>query len=73
MKTILWSRDTIDWRDKDKKLIYKRATKDIQGGEFVLMHPMTATVEALGDILKYYQTQGLTTATVSENIEKTQG
>ena len=73
MKTILWSRDTIDWRDKDKKLIYKRATKDIQGGEFVLMHPMAATVEALGDILKYYQTQGLTTATVSENIEKTQG
>ena len=73
MKTILWSRDTIDWRDKDKKLIYKRATKDIQGGEFVLMHPMSATVEALDDILAYYQSQGLTTATVSKNIEKTKG
>jgi peptidoglycan/xylan/chitin deacetylase (PgdA/CDA1 family) len=54
MVTILWSRDTIDWRDKDSALIYKRATKDIKGGEFVLMHPMQETVNALNDVLKYF-------------------
>ena len=68
MKTILWSRDTIDWRDKDANLIYSRATKNIKGGEFVLMHPMAATADVLDDILKYYQTQGLSAITVSENL-----
>ena len=70
MKTVLWSRDTIDWRDKDAELIYKRATKDIRGGEFVLMHPMKDTVQALGRILKYYQSQSLSAITVSQNLRK---
>ena len=69
MKTILWSRDTIDWRDKNAAVIYTRATKDIKSGDFVLMHPMEATVSALDDILKYYQTQSLKAITVSENIQ----
>ncbi|MBQ8657778.1 MAG: polysaccharide deacetylase family protein [Clostridia bacterium] len=69
MKTILWSRDTIDWRDKDSALIYKRATKDIQGGEFVLMHPMKETADALDDILKYYASQNLKAVSVSENLK----
>ena len=68
MKTVLWSRDTIDWRDKDKDLIYTRATKNIQNGEFVLMHPMEATVHALGDILKFYQSKNLIAVTVGDNL-----
>ncbi len=70
MKTVLWSRDTIDWRDKDTEIIYKRATKDIQGGEFVLMHPMKDTVKALDRILRYYQSKTLSVITVSENLRK---
>jgi len=70
MKTILWSKDTIDWRDKDASLIYTRATKNIKKGDFVLMHPMEATVKALDDILKYYDTQSLSVVTVSENLLK---
>ena len=26
MKTVLWTKDTVDWRDKDAKTVYKRAT-----------------------------------------------
>ena len=70
MKTVLWSRDTIDWRDKDAEIIYKRATKDIQGGEFVLMHPMKDTVKALDRILNCYQSKSLEAITVSENLRK---
>ncbi len=69
MKTILWSKDTIDWRDKNASLIYTRATKNIQKGDFVLMHPMTATADALEDILKYYETKELPVLTVSENLK----
>lgn len=68
MKTILWSKDTIDWRDKDEKLIYSRATKGIKEGDFILMHPMEATVAALDDILIYYKNNGLKTVTVSQNL-----
>ena len=70
MRTILWSKDTIDWRDKDAKLIYKRATKDVQCGDFILMHPMKETVAALDDILRYYSENSLETVTVSENLQE---
>lgn len=69
MKTILWSRDTIDWRDKNASVIYTRATKDIKGGEFVLMHPMKETADALHDILNDYEKKNLTAITVSENLQ----
>ena len=68
MKTILWSRDTIDWRDKDARLVYTRATKDVQAGALILMHPMDHTANALPDILKEYQRRGLTAITVGENL-----
>lgn len=70
MQTILWSKDTIDWRDKDSALIYKRATKDVKNGDFILMHPMEATVAALEDILHYYGEHSLKTVTVSENLQE---
>lgn len=70
MTTILWSKDTIDWRDKNAAVIYSRATKNIKKGDFVLMHPMKETADALGDILKYYETNGLKAVTVSANLQK---
>lgn len=69
MKTILWSKDTIDWRDKNEALIYTRATKNVQVGDFILMHPMKETANALDDILKYYEKNDLKTVTVSENLQ----
>lgn len=67
-KMILWSKDTIDWRDKDSALVYKRATKDVKGGDLVLMHPTAHTVSALPQILDEYQKRGLTQVTVSQNL-----
>ncbi len=68
LKTILWSKDTIDWRDKNKSDCYTRATKDVKGGDLILMHPMEHTLAALPEILSYYKQQGLRAITVSENI-----
>ena len=67
-RTIMWTRDTIDWRDKDKQLIYNRAVKDAKGGDLVLMHPTEKTLEALPDILQTLKNQGLNVTTVSETI-----
>ena len=70
MPTILWSKDTIDWRDKNSALIYSRATKNVKKGDFILMHPMKETADALNDILKFYENNGLKTVTVSDNLQK---
>ena len=70
MKTIMWSKDTIDWRDKSSAIVYTRATKNVKGGDFVLMHPTPHTADALSDILKYYESCKLRAITVSENLQE---
>ena len=70
MTTILWSKDTIDWRDKNAAIIYTRATKNVKSGDFILMHPMKETADALPDILKYYESIDLKTVTISNNLQK---
>ena len=67
-KTIMWSRDTIDWRDKDSELVYSRATKNTSGGELILMHPTAHTLDALEKIIKYYIQKDIQLVTVGEMI-----
>jgi len=67
-KTIMWSEDTIDWRDQDSDLIFDRATKKVSGGSLVLCHPTEKTLDALPKILKYYQNNNYQITTVSDNI-----
>ena len=66
--TIMWTRDTIDWRDHDANLIYQRAIKNAKGGDLILMHPTEATVQALPNIIDYFTENGFTLTTVSDNI-----
>lgn len=68
LKTVMWSKDTIDWRDKDAELCFVRATEGVEGGDLILMHPMEHTADALPRILQYYGAQGFRTVTVSENL-----
>lgn len=67
-KTIMWTHDTIDWRDQDADLIYKRATKDLSNGDLILMHPTKSTVEAMTNILSYAINNGFNPTTVSNCI-----
>ncbi|MDR1940430.1 MAG: polysaccharide deacetylase, partial [Clostridiales bacterium] len=62
------SSDLIDWRDKDAELIFKRATRNMKNGDFVLMHPTAHTLEALPEILKFYSDNGYSAATVSTSL-----
>lgn len=67
-KTIMWTRDTIDWRDKDADLIYSRAVKDAKGGDLILMHPTKCTLDALERIIVSLQEQGFVLTTVSDTL-----
>ena len=70
-KVIMWSKDTIDWRDSDTTLIYNRATKNLSGGDLVLMHPKKHTLKVLPSIIDYYLQVGFNVVSVSKNIENT--
>ena len=67
-KTIMWSKDTIDWRDQDVALITKRATENIKSGDLILCHPTNATVQALKLIICKIKESGLKIVTVGKNI-----
>ena len=68
MKMILWTKDTIDWRDTDVDLLVKRATKNIAPGDMILMHPKAQTVLALPRIIEAYQKEGYELVTVGELV-----
>ncbi len=67
--TIMWSKDTIDWRDKNANLIYTRATNNIKGGDLILAHPTECTLKALPLILEYYSLNNLVATTVTECLK----
>ena len=67
-KVIMWSKDTIDWRDNSLTTIYNRATKNLVGGDLVLMHPKKHTLEVLPSIIDYYKSVGFDVVCVSQNI-----
>ena len=67
-KTIMWSKDTIDWRDSDENLIISRATKNLKNGDFILMHPKTHTLNALVKIIDTIKEKGYNLVTVTESL-----
>lgn len=69
-ETVMWTRDTIDWRDKDAQKVIKRAVNGLTSGDFVLMHPTAHTLEALPSILAEIKEKNLTAVTVSECLGK---
>ncbi len=62
-RTVMWSKDTIDWRDFDVNTIIERAKK-VQNGDFVLMHPKAHTLKALPEIIDFYKEKGIAPVTV---------
>lgn len=68
MKMIMWSRDTIDWRDKNEGLIFERCTKNIRSGELILMHPTLCTKNVLEKVITNLKSNGFSLVTVGQNI-----
>lgn len=64
-KTIMWTHDTIDWRDQNSDLIYNRATKKLSNGDLILMHPTKKTVEAMTNIISTAINNGFNPTTVT--------
>ena len=67
--TIMWTADTIDWRDQDVEKIYNRVERNMKSGMLVLMHPTEATLKALPNIILMARAQGYKFKTVGEQLK----
>lgn len=67
---VLWSADTIDWRDRDANIIRNRAAERMHPGAIILTHPMAETVQAMPGILADIRAKGWEVMTVSELIKQ---
>ncbi len=72
-QTVLWTVDTVDWREPPPETIWKRALAGASPGCLVLMHPTENTAIALPTIIDGYREKGLSLVTVSENLTRKPG
>lgn len=68
-KVIMWTIDTIDWKEPGKNYIINKVMKKLQNGAIVLMHPQKDTVEALPELIKKLSEKGFKITTVTEVID----
>lgn len=69
-KMVLWSIDTIDWKQTTtKEKIYNRIMNKIEYSDIILIHPTENTVDILEEIIKALQNSGYQIVTISKMIE----
>lgn len=68
---ILWSLDTLDWKTRNAKKIFKKVKKEVKDGDIILMHDIHAeTAESIKKVVPWLQEQGYDVLTVSELAER---
>ena len=64
---ILWNVDTLDWKTKNPKAIFKKVKKEVKDGDIILMHDIhPTTAESLEKVISWLQDNGYDVLTVSE-------
>lgn len=70
MKTILWSVDTVDWRNPNPDEMVERVLNKVHPGAMILMHPTASTAEGLDKLIKGIKDKGLSIGTVSDLMDE---
>lgn len=66
LKTVLWTIDTVDWKNPSPSWIKNRIETRIEPGALILMHPTDASTKALSSIISVIKQKDLHLGTVSE-------
>ena len=67
-KTIMWTIDTIDWKDPSPEVIYQKIVSLADNGVMILMHPKECTLKSLPSVLDTLRKEDYSFKTVSEII-----
>ncbi|WLV25807.1 polysaccharide deacetylase family protein [Aciduricibacillus chroicocephali] len=66
MHTILWTVDTIDWKNPTVSVMLNRVETKLHPGATILMHPTKATATGLGPMIKSIRAKGLKLGTIEK-------
>lgn len=66
MLTILWTVDTVDWKNPPTSEMVTRVVSEVSDGSMILMHPTRPTAEGLDKMIKDIEEKGYVLGTVSE-------
>lgn len=66
LQTVLWTIDTVDWRNPAPDQIVSKIKRTIEPGALILMHPTKSSSESLERTIQVIKQKGLALGTVSE-------
>ncbi|HET7629105.1 MAG TPA: polysaccharide deacetylase family protein [Bacillales bacterium] len=70
MKTIMWTVDTVDWKNPNPDAMVMRVLQNIGSGSLVLMHPTKASAEGLAAMIHGIRERGYQIGTVSALLDE---
>jgi len=65
MLTVLWTVDTVDWKQPESNEMVNRVLSKVENGSMILMHPTKPTAEGMDRLIKGIKEKGLAIGTVS--------
>jgi probable sporulation protein (polysaccharide deacetylase family) len=68
LKTILWTLDTVDWKNPKPETIVRKITANVEPGSLILMHPTFSASAALEPMIREIRRKKLVLGTVSDLI-----
>jgi probable sporulation protein (polysaccharide deacetylase family) len=68
LRTVLWTLDTIDWKNPPSDAVVAKVSAKIGPGQLILMHPTATTKSALQGMIRAIRAKGLHPGTVSETL-----
>lgn len=68
LKTVLWTVDTVDWRNPSPESVVAKITGKAEAGTLVLMHPTVSSSKALRAMIRGIKAKGLQLGTVSQTL-----
>lgn len=70
METILWTTDTIDWKNPSVSVMMNRVINNIHPGATILMHPTPSVVQGLSPMIKGIKNKGYKIGTIEQLLSE---
>lgn len=70
LKTVLWTLDTVDWRNPSPESVVAKISSKAEPGTLILMHPTASSSKALRGMIHGIKAKGLQLGTVSETLSE---
>ena len=68
---ILWSVDTLDWKSRNAKAVFKQVKKQVKDGSIILVHDIhESTAEAMETVLPWLVKNDYDILSVSELMKR---